>query len=309
MGNTVSAGHTAMKLGFCGLGLMGAPMVRRLLAAGHAVTVWNRSPDKTTPLLALGAVAARTPAEAATDMDGVLMCLFDAKAVEAVVFGADGVAQARGLPWLVDHSSIDPAATRTLAQRLHASCGADWIDAPVSGGITGAEAGTLAIMTGGAATHLPQAGAVMRAYAGNVTHMGASGAGQATKLCNQTIVATTISAIAEAIGFAARNGIALDRLAPALAGGWADSKPLQVFAPRMIEAQQQSIGALSTMLKDIDTVMANAQQSGAPMPVTASVQQMLRVAAAMGLAEAELSAVISVVQPERREAFLKQVRH
>jgi 2-hydroxy-3-oxopropionate reductase len=297
-----------MKLAFCGLGLMGAPMVRRLLAAGHGVKVWNRSPDKLTPLLALGAEAARTPVEAASGVDGVLMCLFDARAVEAVVFGADGLAQAQGLPWLVDHSSIDPAATRVLAQRLKDASGADWIDAPVSGGVPGVEAGTLAIMAGGAATHLPQARAAMQAYAGNVTHMGASGAGQATKLCNQTIVATTISAIAEAIGFAARNGIDLQQLAPALAGGWADSRPLQVFAPRMIEAQQHSIGALSTMLKDIDTVMANAQKSGAPMPVTATVQQMLRVAAAMGLGEAELSAVISVVQPERRDDFLPQTR-
>lgn len=297
-----------MKLGFCGLGLMGGPMVHRLLRTGHAVKVWNRSPDKIGPLRAHGAVAARTPADAATDVDGVLMCLFDAHAVEAVVFGADGVAQAHGLPWLVDHSSIDPAATRVLARRLREACGADWIDAPVSGGIPGVEAGTLAIMTGGATRHLPQATDVMRAYAGNVTHMGASGTGQATKLCNQTIVATTISAIAEAIGFAARNGIDLQQLAPALAGGWADSKPLQVFARRMIEAQEQSIGALSTMLKDIDTVMANAQKSGAPMPVTASVQQVLRMAAAMGLAEAEISAVISVVQPERRTAFLRQVR-
>jgi 3-hydroxyisobutyrate dehydrogenase-like beta-hydroxyacid dehydrogenase len=297
-----------MNLGFCGLGLMGAPMVRRLLAAGHQVKVWNRSPDKIAPLLALGATAANTPADAATGVDGVLMCLFDAPASEAVVFGPDGIAQAKGLPWLVDHSSIDPAATRALAARLQQANGADWIDAPVSGGVPGVEAGTLAIMAGGAATHLAQATAAMRAYAGNVTHMGASGAGQATKLCNQTIVATTIAAIAEAIGFAARNGIALEQLAPALAGGWADSKPLQVFAPRMIEAQAQSIGALSTMIKDIDTVMANAQRSGAPMPVTASVQQMMRVAAAMGLAEAELSAVISVVQPERREAFLAQTR-
>ncbi len=297
-----------MNLGFCGLGLMGAPMVRRLLAAGHQVKVWNRSPDKITPLLALGSVAASTPADAATSVDGVLMCLFDAPASEAVVFGSDGIAQAKALPWLVDHSSIDPAATRILAARLQQANGADWIDAPVSGGVPGVEAGTLAIMAGGAATHLEQATKAMHAYAGNVTHMGASGAGQATKLCNQTIVATTIAAIAEAIGFAARNGITLEQLAPALAGGWADSKPLQVFAPRMIEAQAQSIGALSTMMKDIDTVMANAQKSGAPMPVTASVQQMMRIAAAMGLAEAELSAVISVVQPERREAFLAQTR-
>ncbi|MBX3643498.1 MAG: NAD(P)-dependent oxidoreductase [Rubrivivax sp.] len=296
-----------MKLGFCGLGLMGAPMVRRLLAAGHQVQVWNRSAAKAEALAAQGARVVGSAREAASGVDGVLMCLFDAHAVEAVVFGADGVAEATGLRWLADHSSIDPAATRTLAARLAQASGADWIDAPVSGGIAGVEAGTLAVMTGGAPTHMAQAAEAMRAYAGNVTHMGPAGAGQATKLCNQTIVATTVVAIAEALGFAARNGIALDKLAGALAGGWADSKPLQVFAPRMNEAQPTIIGALSTMLKDVDTVLANAQRSGAPMPVTAGVQQVLRVADAMGLGQAELSAVISVVRPELREAFLRQV--
>jgi 2-hydroxy-3-oxopropionate reductase len=297
-----------MKIGFCGLGVMGAPMARRLLAAGHEVKVWNRSAGKAAPLADLGAQVCDTPARAASDVEGVLMCLVDAAAVEAVVFGANGIAQARGLKWLADHSSIPPDVTRSLAQRLAASCGADWIDAPVSGGIGGVEAGTLAIMAGGAATHFAQAAAVMRAYAGNVTHMGASGAGQATKLCNQTIVAATVVAIAEAVGFAERNGIDVAKLAPALAGGWADSKPLQVFVPRMVKAQAQSIGALSTMLKDVDTVIAAAQQSGAPMPLTAGVQQILRIAAAMGLAQAELSAVVSVMLPDRREAFLQQVK-
>ncbi len=296
-----------MQLGFCGLGLMGAAMVQRLLKAGHEVKVWNRSREKAEPLAALGAQVVGTPSEAAEGVDGVLLCLFDAKAAEAVVFGADGVAQAAGLKWVVDHSSIDPEATRRLAARLAQHGGADWIDAPVSGGIPGVEAGTLAIMTGGSETHMPEAEAAMRAYAGNITHMGPSGAGQATKLCNQAIVATSIAALAEAIGFAQRNNINVDKLAPALAGGWADSKPLQIFAPRMIEAQAKSIGALSTMLKDMDTLIANAQQSGAPMPVAASVQQMLRVASAMGLGQAEVSAVISVVLPEQREAFLRQI--
>jgi 2-hydroxy-3-oxopropionate reductase len=171
------------------------------------------------------------------------------------------------------------------------------------------EAGTLAVMAGGAATHLERATEAMRGYAGNVTHMGPSGTGQATKLCNQTIVATTVVAIAEAIGFAQRNGIDIDKLAAAFTGGWADSKPLQVFAPRMIRTQAQSIGALQTMLKDVDNVLAAAQKSGAPMPVTGGVQQVLRIAGAMGLGEAELSAVISVMLPERREEFLRQAGH
>ena len=297
-----------MKLGFCGLGLMGAPMVRRLLAAGHEVRVWNRSTAKAAQLAALGARIASTPAEAATGVDGVLMCLYDATAVEAVVFGPDSVAQAKGLAWLVDHSSIPPDTTRLLAQRLAAANRTDWLDAPVSGGVAGVDAGTLAIMVGGNGAHVASASLAMRAYAGNITHMGPSGAGQATKLCNQTIVATTIAAIAEAVGFAERNGIDVHKLAAALAGGWADSKPFQVLLPRMVTPQPESIGALSTMLKDVDTVLAAAQKSGAPMPVTASVQQMLRIASAMGLGQAELSAIVSVVLPERRDAFLQPAR-
>lgn len=296
-----------MKLGFCGLGVMGAPMVRRLLVAGHEIKVWNRSAAKAVPLIELGAQWVATPCEAASNVDGLLMCLFDAQAVEAVVFGPDGVAQARGLKWLADHSSIPPEATRQLAARLKQACGADWIDAPVSGGVVGAEAGTLAIMAGGENTHLPEAARALRAYAGQVTHMGPSGAGQATKLCNQTIVATTVAAIAEAIGLAERNGIDVRQLASALAGGWADSKPLQVFAPRMIQAQPVSIGSLASMLKDVDTVIATAQHSGAPMPVMASVQQMLRGASAQGLGEAELSAIVSMVLPDRREDFARQL--
>ena len=297
-----------LTLAFCGLGLMGAPMVRRLLAAGHTVRVWNRSPAKVAPLAALGAIAASTPAAAAEGADGVLMCLFDADAAEAVVFGPDGVAHAPGLRWIGDHSSIHPQRTRELAQRLQSQCDADWLDAPVSGGIGGVEAGTLAIMVGGAERHTAQAFDAMRAYASNITHMGPCGAGQATKLCNQTLVAASVVALAEAIGFAERNGIALDKLAPALAGGWADSKPLQVFAPRMAQAQPQIIGALSTMLKDIDTVASVAKDSGAPMPLTGTVQQLLRMADAMGLGEAELSAVVSLMTPQRLESFRAQAK-
>ena len=297
-----------MKLGFCGLGLMGAPMVRRLLAAGHEVSVWNRSPGKAAHLATLGARVASTPFDAANGADGVLMCLYDAAAVESVVFGPDGLAQAKGLLWLADHSSIAPDTTRLLARRLAQTHGAHWLDAPVSGGVAGVEAGTLTVMVGGDATHLQTASQAMRAYAGNITHMGPSGTGQATKLCNQTIVAATIAAIAEAVGFAERSGIDVHKLAAALAGGWADSKPLQVFVPRMVAVQPTSIGALSTMLKDVDTVLAAAQKSGAPMPVTASVQQMLRMASAMGLGQAELSAIVSVVLPERRDDFLQSVR-
>lgn len=295
-----------MKLGFCGLGLMGAPMARKLLAAGHELRVWNRSPAKAEPLLALGATWCDSPERAAQGADGLLMCLMDASAAEQVVFGADGVARASGLPWLVDHSSIPPEATRAFAARLRQANGADWIDAPVSGGVAGVEAGTLTVMAGGNPRHMDRVRGALVAYAGRITHLGDSGAGQAAKLCNQTIVATTVAAIAEAVAFATRNGLDARRLTEALAGGWADSKPLQVFVPRMVQAQPHSIGALSTMLKDVDTVMAGAQSSGLPMPVMASVQQQLRAAAAQGLAAAELSAIVSLLLPELRDAFLVQ---
>ena len=293
-----------MKLAFCGLGLMGGPMVMRLLAAGHHVQVWNRSAHKAQALALLGAQVCDTPAQAATGVDGAFMCLLNKEAVERVVFGPEGIAQAAHLPWLVDHSSMPPDVTRQWGTRLHASSAADWLDAPVSGGIAGVQAGSLAVMVGGSTRHLAKASQAMQAYARNITHMGESGAGQATKLCNQTIVAATVSAIAEAIGLAQRNGIALHQLAQALEGGWADSKPLQVFVPRMLTPSAQSIGALSTMLKDIDMVMNAAQQSGAPMPLTATVQQQLRSAKAAGLGEAELSALISLVWPEKRQEFL-----
>jgi 3-hydroxyisobutyrate dehydrogenase-like beta-hydroxyacid dehydrogenase len=292
-----------MKLAFCGLGLMGEPMVKRLLAAGHMVHVWNRTPAKAQTLIELGAQWCDTPAQAASDVDGVFMCLLNTAAVEQVVFGPAGLVHARNLRWLVDHSSVPPEQTRAWSQRLHLACQADWLDAPVSGGVMGVQTGTLAVMVGGPASPLDSASQAMSAYASNITHMGASGAGQATKLCNQTIVASTVAAIAEAVCLAHRNGIDLNQLAKALQGGWADSKPLQVFVPRMVTPSQPSIGALSTMLKDVDTVMQVAQSSGAPMPVMATVQQQLRAAQAVGLGEAELSALICLVWPEQRSAF------
>ena len=282
---------------------MGEPMALRLLSAGHTVNVWNRTPGKAQALIALGAQWCDTPAQAASDVDGVFMCLLNTSAVEQVVFGPEGIVHARHLRWLVDHSSVPPEQTRAWSQRLHLACQADWLDAPVSGGVMGVQTATLAVMVGGHISSLESASQAMSAYASNITHMGDSGAGQATKLCNQTIVASTVAAIAEAVGLAHRNGIDLNQLAKALQGGWADSKPLQVFVPRMVTPSQPSIGALSTMLKDVDTVMQVAQSSGAPMPVMATVQQQLRAAQAAGLGEAELSALICLVWPEQRSAF------
>lgn len=304
-----------MEIGFCGPGLMGAPMIRHLLRAGHTVHVWNRTRAKAEALVAEGARVADTPRELAGRCEAVLLCVADAAAVEETVFGAAGLlsgdagAPAR-LRWIVDHSSIAPAATRAFAQRAAAQgregegegsqdARIGWIDAPVSGGVAGANAGTLAVMAGGTASDVAAVKPLLDAYASRVTHMGEVGAGQTAKLCNQTIVTATVAAIAEAVSLAQRSGLDAAKLTEGLAGGWADSVLLQTFVPRMTQSGLAPIGAFRTFQKDVDTVAAAAYETGTPMPVSSTVQQLLRLGAAMGLAEADLSAFIDVLQTPR----------
>jgi len=280
-------------LAFCGLGLMGAPMVQRLLGAGYRVRVWNRSPGKAETLRAAGAEVALTPAEAAEGCAAVFLCLTDKAAVDATVFGEHGVHRVPG-GYLVDHSSISPADTKMFARRLHTAGGRIWIDAPVSGGVSGAHAGTLAIMAGGPESAFNDAAVWMRAYAARITHMGETGAGQVSKLCNQTIVAATINAIAEAIALAQHSGINAAHLNTALAGGWADSTLLQIFVPRMTAPIGKPLGSVSTMLKDIENVAALANETGTPMHVLQAVRHSFQIAAKQGLAAADLSEIVRV---------------
>ncbi|MFX1672293.1 NAD(P)-dependent oxidoreductase [Paraburkholderia sp. A2WS-5] len=295
------------ELGFCGPGLMGAPMIRHLLRAGNTVHVWNRSPAKAEALVADGAQVAATPAALAQHADVVLLCVADGAAVEQVVFGEHGLlaaavaegGQAVRVRRIVDHSSIPPEQTRELAARA-ATLGVGWVDAPVSGGVAGAQAGSLAVMAGGTAEDIGAVAPILAAYAARVTHMGGPGAGQTTKLCNQAIVTATVAAIAEAVGLARRSGIDAAKLPEALAGGWADSTLLRTFVPRMTQDGLVPIGALRTFQKDVDTVADAARQTGTPMPVAGTVQQVLRLGAAMGLAEADLSGFVDVLQTPRR---------
>ncbi|OMG73774.1 NAD(P)-dependent oxidoreductase [Burkholderia ubonensis] len=289
-----------MEVGFCGPGLMGAPMIRHLLAAGHRVGVWNRTRAKSEALAADGARVVDTPRALAEQVETVLLCVLDARAVGDVVFGPDGLlsgdAAARRVRRIVDHSSIPPGVTRDYAKRA-ADLGIGWIDAPVSGGVPGAQAGTLAVMAGGRAEDLDAVRPLIDAYAARITHMGDAGAGQTTKLCNQAIVTATVTAIAEAVGLAQASGIDAARLAQALAGGWADSVLLQTFVPRMTSGGHTPIGALGTFQKDVDTIADAARDTGAVMPVSATVQQVLRLGAAMGLADADFAAFIDIVRP------------
>ncbi|MBI0361790.1 NAD(P)-dependent oxidoreductase [Burkholderia oklahomensis] len=290
-------------VGFCGPGLMGAPMIRHLLSAGHRVHVWNRTREKADALAGHGAQVVDTPAELAARAQTVMLCVLDAPAVGDVVFGASGVlagdAAARRVRRIVDHSSIPPAATRAFAARA-AALGVSWVDAPVSGGVPGAQAGTLAVMAGGPQADVDAVRELIGAYASRVTHLGDAGAGQTAKLCNQAIVTATVTAIAEAVGLAQASGIDAARLAEALAGGWADSVLLQTFVPRMTGGGHPPIGALKTFQKDVDAIADAARDAGAVMPVAATVQQVLRLGAAMGLAQADFAAFIDIVRPQAR---------
>jgi 3-hydroxyisobutyrate dehydrogenase-like beta-hydroxyacid dehydrogenase len=266
-------------LGYIGLGLMGLPMTRRLLAAGHAVTVWNRSAGKLADAVQSGAQAASSPREVAAAAEIIFMCLTDASAVEHVVFGADGFAQVAGAgKVVVDFSSIHPAATRAIAQRLHAANGMRWIDAPVSGGTKGAAEGSLAVMAGGDAADVARVTPYVLAMARGFTHMGPTGAGQTTKLCNQVIVGCAMAVLAEATRLAVNSGIDAKRLPEALKGGFADSIPLQLFVPRMVDAiHSPPLGGSAIMLKDLDTVLDVAKSTGTPVPMAGLAAQLFRL--------------------------------
>jgi 3-hydroxyisobutyrate dehydrogenase len=282
-------GQSAEKLGYLGLGMMGFPMTRRLVSAGHDVTIWNRSAGKATALVDAGAKLAAHPRDVAATASIIFMCLTDAAAVEEVVFGADGIAAVNGEGRLVvDFSSIHPDAARAIAARLKATNGMAWIDAPVSGGTKGAEEGTLAVMAGGEAADIERVRPYVLAMARRLTHMGPTGAGQTTKLCNQVIVGCAMAVLAEATRLAVNAGIDAKRLPEALAGGFADSIPLQLFVPRMAQGvHSPPMGHIATMLKDLDTVVDVARNTSSPVPMSALAAQLFRLAKSARGAEAD----------------------
>jgi 3-hydroxyisobutyrate dehydrogenase len=284
-----AAGRLGEKLGYLGLGMMGVPMARRLVDAGHEVSVWNRSAGKAQALVEAGAKLAPNLREVATSSSIIFMCVTDAAAVDEVVFGSDGLASVPGAGKLVvDFSSIHPDKARSIAAHLKAANGMGWIDAPVSGGTKGAEEGTLAVMAGGDAADIERVRPYVLAMARRLTHMGPTGAGQMTKLCNQVIVGCAMAVLAEATRLAVNSGIDAARLPEALAGGFADSIPLQLFVPRMAQGiHSPPLGHIATMLKDLDTVGDVAQGSSTPVPMASLAAQLFRLAKAARGADAD----------------------
>ena len=271
---------TALRIGFIGTGLIGTPMVQRLLECGLSVSVWNRTRDKAAPLVEFGATLADSPRALAVSCDIVCLCLTNTAAVHDVVFGAQGIdAVLRSGQLLIDLSSIAPDGTRDMAERLASACGARWIDAPVSGGLPLARAGRLIVFAGGEADDIARAAPVFEALSQRVTHMGGPGAGQLAKSCNQMIVACNLVTIAEMLAFASRSGIDATRLPGALAGGFADSLPLQIFGTRMAaRIDTPRIAGLGTFRKDIDQVVRLAGECGAYAPMATRAAEVMREA-------------------------------
>lgn len=278
----------AERLGFIGLGNIGSPMAQRLLAAGHALGVFNRTAAKADALVEAGASQAASVAALASEVDVLFLCLSDTAAVEQVVFGTGGIASAArpGL-LVVDLSTIHPLRTRELAARLREETGAGWVDAPVSGGPGGARAGTLAVMAGGTPEDVERARPLLMAFAGRVTHMGAVGSGMAMKACNQMLSFGSGAVIAETLNLAARFGIDPALVPEAVAGGYADSNVLRHYAPLMIEGRFAGNGR--TGMKDLDIALDLARLTGSAVPMTSLVASMFRMVLAQGFEQGGLA--------------------
>lgn len=281
-----------------GIGIMGHAIAERLLEEGHRLSVWNRTASKLHTLEEKGARVAATPAEAVREATIIILCLTDAPATESVVFGEHGLAHAVDSGAAVlDVGTIGVEATRQIADRVSQATGADWIDGPVSGGPGAARSGSLVMFCGGSTRALERVQPVVKSLTRSCTHMGASGAGQATKLCNQLIVSTTILAIAEAIALAEAVGINAEQLPHALAGGFADSLPLQIFGPRMATRQlSPRISEVATMRKDVKMLRAMSADLPVHLRLAKAVEELYDFAVARGLEHEDLSALPSLAR-------------
>jgi len=253
-----------------GTGLMGLPMARRLLSAGHSLTVWNRDASKAAPLASEGARLADSAADAVKGATHIIMMLTDGTVVSHVLFET-GVAEAISSgATVIDMSSIQPSQARGHAERL-SKLGIFHLDAPVSGGTGGAEAGTLAIMAGGDQQIFDNAAGLLGAM-GRAIRVGPTGAGQLAKLANQAIVGIAIGAVAEATLLVSEGGGDLDAFRAALAGGFADSTILQVHGQRMQSHDFAPRGRVSVQIKDLDNVLSEARELGINLPMVQAVR-------------------------------------
>ncbi|MBU6437819.1 MAG: 2-hydroxy-3-oxopropionate reductase [Betaproteobacteria bacterium] len=291
-----------LKLGFVGLGIMGTPMCGHLIAAGHQLFVHTRSkvPASIASTSATQCTHARGVAERA---DVIFTMLPDTADVEAVLFGEQGLAaglkaaSAKGAARkvVVDMSSISPIATRAFARKIEA-LGADYLDAPVSGGEVGAREATLSIMVGGHAPVFERVLPVLALMGKNITRVGEAGDGQTAKVANQIIVALNIEAVSEALLFAARAGADPARVRQALMGGFASSKILEVHGERMVKRTFDPGFRIELHQKDLNLALASARELGVSLPNTATAQELFNACAAHGGRAWDHSAMVRALE-------------
>lgn len=286
--------HT--KIAFLGMGLMGSRMATRLLQAGFEVAVWNRTRSACDALIDLGATDLTL--QNIADHPVILTCLADDKAALSVYEQIEPFLTAKQV--IIDFSSLSVEQTLSLAARAEQKQ-VQWIDSPVSGGTIGAEQGTLVIFAGGDAQTIQDLSLIYNILSQRVTCMGNTGTGQATKICNQLIVAANSTLIAEAVALAAKAGVDTRLLAPALAGGFADSKPFQILSPRMATHLFEPVQwKVQTLSKDLNNAVQLAAQHQLDIPVAARALQQLQAHQQQGYAEADLASVILQVEQKAK---------
>jgi 2-hydroxy-3-oxopropionate reductase len=284
-----------MKLGWIGLGIMGAPMAGHLRAAGHELFVHTRS-KVPTALAEAGAQACTSAAEVARQADIVFLMVPDTPDVEQVLFGKGGVAEGLAAgKTVVDMSSISPVATKQFAQRV-AELGGDYVDAPVSGGEVGAKAASLTIMVGAGDAAFARVQPLLQLMGKNITHVGGVGDGQTTKVANQIIVALNIAAVSEALVFAAKAGADPSKVRQALMGGFAASRILEVHGERMIKRTFNPGFRIALHQKDLNLALQGAKAIGVALPQTAAAAQLMQVAAAQGWDQLDHSALVKALE-------------
>ena len=282
-----------LKIGFIGLGIMGAPMAQHLLAAGHELFVPKRS--KVPEALAAATVCA-TNADVARAAEVIILMLPDTPDVDKVLFGKEGVAE--GLTkgkTVIDMSSIFPIETKRFALAIN-ELGCDYLDAPVSGGEVGAKAASLTIMIGGDEAVFERIKPLFELMGKNITLVGGNGDGQTTKVANQIIVALNIAAVGEALLFASKAGADPARVRQALMGGFAASRILEVHGERMFKRTFNPGFRIALHQKDLNLALAGAKAMGVALPQTASAAQLMQVCAANGWDQLDHSALVKSLE-------------
>nr|WP_295883687.1 NAD(P)-dependent oxidoreductase [uncultured Devosia sp.] len=286
-----------------GAGAMGGAIGARLAQSGTTLRVYDRSPDKVAELVALGAAAATSAADAAHGAEAVILSLNSPAIVRAAVFGPQGVADGAAPGTLIiDMSSIDPAATRQLAEEA-AGRGLRWVDSPLSGGAPKAAIGQLTLMQGGSEADVADAQRILGNVASNQTRMGAVSAGQATKLINQVLCGLGFLAVAEATALAEAAGVDASLVPAALRGGRADSAILQEYMPRYASRDYRRTGRIDNMVKDLDGAIDLARQTRVPMPLTALCVEIHRMLTSAGLGGEDQAALMEFFKGPDKEQF------